>query len=125
MKTYIKFLTTSYLKSLFNVFIIMLSLVFILNILSETEFLNNTKVSAIVPVYLSLMSAPSIIFEMSFTGLPIVTPKNTNFNLYDDIKLPNQYFFDNNIENKLKNHKSKKLKNIITKEFLHEFEKTN
>jgi lipopolysaccharide export system permease protein len=64
MKTYIKFLTTSYLKSLFNVFIIMLSLVFILNILSETEFLNNTKVSAIVPVYLSLMSAPSIIFEM-------------------------------------------------------------
>jgi hypothetical protein len=67
----------------------------------------------------------SIIFEMSFTGLPIVTPKNTNFNLYDDIKLPNQYFFDNNIENKLKNHKSKKLKNIITKEFLHEFEKTN
>ena len=42
----------------------MLSLVFILNILSETEFLNNTKVSAIVPVYLSLMSAPSIIFEM-------------------------------------------------------------
>lgn len=67
----------------------------------------------------------SIIFELSFTGIPIVTPKNTNFNLYDDIKLPNQYFFDIYIENKLKNHKPKIFKNIITQEFLNEFKKAN
>lgn len=67
----------------------------------------------------------SIIFELSSTGIPIVTPKNTNFNLYDDIKLPNQYFFDNNIEKKLINHKSKNIKNKITKEFINEFKGTN
>lgn len=67
----------------------------------------------------------SIIFELSFTGIPIVTPKNTNFNLYDDIKLPNQYFFDIYIENKIKNHKPKIIKNKITKEFLDEFKKAN
>lgn len=67
----------------------------------------------------------SIVFELSFTGLPIVTPKNTNFNLYEDIKLPNQFFFDNNITKKLIYHRSKYLKNTITKEFLNEFKKRN
>lgn len=65
----------------------------------------------------------SIVFELSFTGLPIVTPKNTNFNLYEDIKLPNQFFFDNNIIKRLNYHKSKYLKNTITKDFLNEFKK--
>jgi lipopolysaccharide export system permease protein len=42
----------------------MISLVFILNILQEIEFLSNQQVSSIYPIYLSLMSSPSIIFEM-------------------------------------------------------------
>ena len=64
MKTYIKFIINGFLKSFLNVFLIMLSLVFILNILKEIEFLNNTNVSKIYPVYLSLMSSLSIVFEM-------------------------------------------------------------
>ena len=39
MKTYVKFLILSFLKSFFYVFMIILSLVFILNILTELEFL--------------------------------------------------------------------------------------
>ena len=64
MKTYIKFLTKGFLKSFLNVFFTMTSLVFILNILQEIEFLSNQEVNSFYPVYLSLMNSPSIIFEM-------------------------------------------------------------
>ena len=64
MKTYIKFLVISFLKSFFNIFLVMLSLVFILNILQEIEFFSNKDVGSFYPIYLSLMSTPSIIFEM-------------------------------------------------------------
>ena len=39
MKTYIKFLTYSFLNSFLNIFLIMFSLVFVFNILKEIEFL--------------------------------------------------------------------------------------
>ena len=64
MKTYIKFLVYGFVKSFFNVFFFMISLVFILNILKEIEYFSNKEVSSLYPVYLSLMSSPSIIFEM-------------------------------------------------------------
>jgi len=64
MKTYIKFLISGYMKSFFNVFFVMISLVFILNILKEIEFFSNKEVNSLYPIYLSLMSSPSIIFEM-------------------------------------------------------------
>jgi lipopolysaccharide export system permease protein len=64
MKTYIKFLINGFIKSFSNVFLVMISLVFILNILKEIEFLSNKEVNSLYPIYLSLMSSPSIIFEM-------------------------------------------------------------
>jgi len=64
MKTYTKFLVNGFLKSFVNVFIVMISLVFILSILKEVEFFNNQEVNSLYPIYLSLMSSPSIIFEM-------------------------------------------------------------
>jgi lipopolysaccharide export system permease protein len=64
MKTYTKFLVNGFLKSFFNVFIVMISLVFILSILKEVEFFNNQEINSLYPIYLSLMSSPSIIFEM-------------------------------------------------------------
>ena len=64
MKTYTKFLVNRFVKSFFNVFLVMISLVFILNILKEIEFLSNKEVNSLYPIYLSLMSSPSIIFEM-------------------------------------------------------------
>ena len=64
MKTYTKFLINGFIKSFFNVFLIMMSLVFILNILKEIEFFSNKEVSSFYPIYLSVMGSPSIIFEM-------------------------------------------------------------
>ena len=64
MKTYTKFLINGFIKSFLNVFFVMISLVFILNILKEIEFLSNKEVNSLYPIYLSLMSSPSIIFEM-------------------------------------------------------------
>ena len=64
MKTYIKFIVTSFLKSFLNIFLIILSLVFILNILKEIEFFSNHNVNSLYPIYLSIMSTPSIIFEI-------------------------------------------------------------
>ena len=64
MNTYTKFLISGFIKSFFNVLFIMISLVFILNILKEIEFFSNKEVNSLYPIYLSLMSSPSIIFEM-------------------------------------------------------------
>ena len=64
MNTYTKFLINSFIKSFFNVFFIMISLVFILNILKEIEFFSDKEVNSLYPIYMSLMSSPSIIFEM-------------------------------------------------------------
>jgi lipopolysaccharide export system permease protein len=64
MRTYTKFLIRGFLNSFLNVFLVMISLVFILNILQEIEFFNNQDVSSIYPIYLSLLSSPSVIFEM-------------------------------------------------------------
>ena len=64
MKTYTKFLVNGFVKSFFNVFLVMISLVFILNILKEIEFFSNKEVNSLYPIYLSLMSSPSVIFEM-------------------------------------------------------------
>ncbi|MDB3889831.1 LptF/LptG family permease [Candidatus Pelagibacter sp.] len=64
MKTYKKFLVNGFIKSFFNVFFVMISLVYILNILKEIEFFSNKEVNQLYPIYLSMMSSPSIIFEM-------------------------------------------------------------
>ena len=64
MKTYKKFIVNGFIKSFFNVFLVMISLVFILNILKEIEFFSDKEVNSLYPIYLSLMSSPSIIFEM-------------------------------------------------------------
>jgi lipopolysaccharide export system permease protein len=64
MKTYSKFLISGFVNSFVKVFFVMISLVFILNILQEIEFFNNKEVNSFYPIYLSLMSSPSVIFEM-------------------------------------------------------------
>ncbi len=64
MKTYIKFLCYIFLRSFFYVFLVMLSLVFILNILSELEFFKDIDVGIDFTLLLSLLNSPSMIFEM-------------------------------------------------------------
>ena len=64
MRVYIKFIATIFLKSLFFVFCIMMSLVFILNLLSELEFFKDENVGINFTLFLSLLNSPALIFEM-------------------------------------------------------------
>ena len=64
MKVYIKFLILNFFKSFFYVFFVMLSLVFILNLLSELEFFKQIKININFPLFLSLLNSPAMIFEM-------------------------------------------------------------
>ena len=64
MKTYIKFLTITFLKSFFFIIFIILSLVFIINLLTELEFFKDMKISIFFTIYLALINSPSMIFEM-------------------------------------------------------------
>jgi lipopolysaccharide export system permease protein len=64
MQTYIKFIIQIYLKAFMYVFFIMFGLVLILNILEELDFFTKIEVDAFFPLYLSLINAPSLIFEM-------------------------------------------------------------
>ena len=64
MKTYIKFLSKIFLNSFFYVSLIMFSLIFILNLLSELDFFKDIKVNSFFPIYLSLLNSPTFIFEM-------------------------------------------------------------
>ena len=64
MKVYIKFISVTFLKSLFFVFLIVFSLVFLLNILSELEFFKDLNTSINFTIFLALINSPSLIFEM-------------------------------------------------------------
>ena len=64
MKTYIKFLTTIFLKSFFNIILIIFSLVFIINFLAELEFFRDINTNIFFTIYLALINAPSMIFEI-------------------------------------------------------------
>ena len=83
MKTYYKFILTTFCKSFLFVFFVMFSLVIILNILSELEFFRNVEVNLIFPIYLSLLNSPSLIFEM-FPFIFLITTQLFFINLFND-----------------------------------------
>ena len=75
MKTYVRFIIFTFLKSFLNIFLIMFSLVLILNLLSELDFFKNINVSTYFPLYLSLLNSVSLVFEM----LPFIFLISTQF----------------------------------------------
>ncbi len=64
MRVYTKFITIIFFKSLLFVFLVMISLVFLLNLLSELEFFKNLDVDISFTIFLSLLNSPTLIFEM-------------------------------------------------------------
>lgn len=64
MKVYIKFLIYTFYKSFFYVASIMLSLVFILNLLNELEFFKDININISNTLLLSFLNSPAMIFEM-------------------------------------------------------------
>ena len=75
MRTYIRFIIFTFLKSFLNIFLIMFSLVLILNLLSELDFFKNINVNTYFPLYLSLLNSVSLVFEM----LPFIFLISTQF----------------------------------------------
>ena len=65
MKTYIKFLTTLFFKSLIYVLGIIISLVFILNYLGELDFFQKIEIETYFTLFLALINSPTMIFDMS------------------------------------------------------------
>jgi len=64
MKTYIKFLILIFFKSFIFVSLILLSLIFILNLLTELDFFKNIEVTTYYPIFVALLNSPSLLFEM-------------------------------------------------------------
>ena len=83
MKTYQRFIITIFSKSFLFVFFVMFSLVLILNILSELEFFRNINVSLYLPIYISILNSPSLIFEM-FPFIFLISTQLFFINLFTD-----------------------------------------
>ena len=88
MKTYIKFLINIFFKSFLYVIFIVLSLVFIINLLTELEFFRDIDVGIFFTVYLSLINSPSMIFEI-FPFILLITTQLFFIKLFnnDEIKI--------------------------------------
>ena len=63
IKVYQFYLIKSYWKSLFFVSLIFFSLSIILNIFEEVSFFKDIKVNSLYPVFLTLLTAPTIVYE--------------------------------------------------------------
>ena len=83
MKTYLKFLINIYIKSFLTIFSIILSLVIILNVLSEVEFFKDQNVNSFFPFYVSLLNSSDLIFEM-FPFIFLLTTQYFFINLFND-----------------------------------------
>ncbi len=88
MKTYAKFLINIFLKSFTYVIFVVLSLVFIINLLTELEFFRDINVGIFVTLYLSLINSPSMIFEI-FPFILLITTQLFYIKLFnnDEIKI--------------------------------------
>tara|TARA_B100000902_G_scaffold130708_1_gene129626 strand:+ start:238 stop:1311 length:1074 start_codon:yes stop_codon:yes gene_type:complete len=86
MKVYIKFICLIFFKSLIFVFSIVLSLVFILNLLTELDFFKNENVSIGFTLFLSLLNSPALIFEM-FPFILLITIQLLFIKLFENKEL--------------------------------------
>ena len=64
LNTYKRYILSLYSKTLVEIILIFFSLILIINIFEEINFLQNEDVSGFFPVFLSLLNTPSIIFDI-------------------------------------------------------------
>ncbi len=75
MKTYIKFLLNLFSVSFVKMVMIFFGIIIIINILEEVQFFNEYEAGYFLPLLLSVLNAPSILFEM----LPFIFLISTQF----------------------------------------------
>ncbi len=83
MKIYLKFFTYIFFKSFFYVVGVMLSLIFILNLISELEFFKESNVEANVTFFLAFLNSPSMIFEV-FPFIFLISTQLFFINLFNN-----------------------------------------
>ena len=88
MKTYKKFIILLFLKSFFNIFLIMFSLALIINLFAELDFFKNFDVSIYYPLLMSFINSPALMFEM-FPFIFLISTQLFFLNLFnnDEIKI--------------------------------------
>jgi lipopolysaccharide export system permease protein len=64
IKTYYKFIIISFLSLLLKIFFIFFSLVFVLNIFEEISYFKDTDSNLYIPIFLTMLNIPSVIFEI-------------------------------------------------------------
>ena len=75
ISTYKKYILNLFTKTLIEVVLIFFSLILIINLFEEINFLKNENVSGFYPVFLSLLNTPSVIFDI----LPFIFLVSTIF----------------------------------------------
>ena len=81
-KTYQIYLGKVFTITLFKTFIIFLSLAFILNIFEEINFFKDTEASITLPIFLTFLNIPSVIFEI-FPFIFLITAQFAFIKLMD------------------------------------------
>ncbi len=82
IKTYQIYLSKIFTTTLLKTFIVFLSLAFILNIFEEINFFKDLKVSIAIPVFLTLLNIPSILFDI-FPFIFLITAQFAFIKLMD------------------------------------------
>ena len=64
IKTYVKYIVKEYLETILKISLIFYALIFTLNILEELSFFKNIDASALYPLILTFLNAPSILYDI-------------------------------------------------------------
>ena len=96
IKQYESYLTKLFLKNILIIIIVFIFLSFFLNIFEEIKYFENKKSEAYIPIFLTILNIPSIVFEI----LPFIFLLGVMFffiNLYekDEIELLRSNGIDN------------------------------
>ena len=81
-KTYQIYLSKVFTSTLLKTFFVFLSLAFILNIFEEINFFKDLKVSITLPIFLTLLNTPSILFDI-FPFMFLITAQFAFLKLMD------------------------------------------
>ena len=81
-KTYQIYLSKVFSLTLLKTFIVFLSLAFILNIFEEVNFFKDLQVSITLPIFLTFLNIPSVIFDI-FPFIFLITAQFAFIKLMD------------------------------------------
>ena len=64
VNTYKKYILNLFIKTLIEIILIFFTLILIINLFEEINFLKKENVNGFYPIFLSLLNSPSIIFDI-------------------------------------------------------------